>query len=123
MSSARQQLAATLATGLGKGWRVVGYPTELDAVTRPTVMVWTESLEPAEQIGRDRLRVTLSLWVLSSSQNPATADDDLDARLVDVIAVLHPLAWIAWTSAERGVLADTYHGYRITATAGVQIGD
>lgn len=120
--SARSELAATLRTALPT-WQVTGYPTVPDAVTRPTVMVWTQSMVPAEQINRDRLVVTLTLWVLTGRQDPATADDELDARLEDVLAVLHPLKWLAWTDAERGVLAETFHGYQITATAVVQIGE
>lgn len=120
--SARSELVAALRKALPT-WQVTGYPTVPDAVTRPTVMVWTADLEPATQVNRDRLIVTLTLWVLTGSTNPETADDDLDAALEAVLGVLHPLPWVAWTRAERGVLADTFHGFQITATAALKIGD
>lgn len=121
--SARAQLARDLTAGLPAGWTVRGYPDTPDHLTRPTVMVWTADLEPAPAVGRGRLVTNLDVWVLTPRQDPATADDLLDTHLVEVIGVLHNLPWIDWTRAERGVLADTYHGYRITARAVLKIGD
>lgn len=121
--SARRLLATALEAGLPYGWQVTGYPTTLDNVTRPTVMVWTSRLEPSNQIGRDRVMVTLDVWVLTGITAPGQADDALDAQLLAVLAVLHGLEWIDWTSAERGVLEDKYHGYRLSTTAVLKIGD
>lgn len=119
--NARTALAEALTTAL-PGFLVRGYALELDAVTRPTIMLWQTLVERLEQISLDRLKVTLELWVLVGAEDPAKADDALDDALGEVIAALHDLDWIDWTSAERGVLLDRFHGYRITAQAVAQIG-
>ncbi|MGV8965338.1 MAG: hypothetical protein ACOH2F_03580 [Cellulomonas sp.] len=119
--SARTQLATELAAALPT-FRVMGFNDTLDAVTKPTVMVWQSSLARLDQINHDRLRVTLDLWVLTGRDNPEKADDDLDASLEEVIAALQPLAWVDWTNATRGIFLEHFHGYNVTVTAVAQIG-
>lgn len=118
----REQVAAALSAAL-PGYRVLGYPMDPDAVTRPTIMMWTSLIERLEQIDLDRLKVTVELWVLVASEDPARVDDALDDALDDVIVALHPIPWLTWSTAERGVLTDRFHGYRITAQAVAKIGD
>lgn len=121
-TSPRRLLVTALAAAL-PAWEITGYPVIPDAVTRPTVMVWTSSLEPALQVGRDRIRAELDVWVLTGITVPGKADDALDAQLVDVLEVLHGLEWLDWTRAERGTLNDTFHGFRVSAVAALKIGD
>lgn len=121
-TSPRRALTAALKAALPK-WQVTGYPHEFDRITKPTVMVWTDSLEPASQVGRNRIVATLSLWVLTPVVKPGLADDELEELLLDVLAVLHEQTWLDWTGAERGVLQDTINGYRLTARAVLKIGD
>jgi predicted RNase H-like nuclease len=104
-------------------YRVTGYVDQPDAVTRPTVMLWQSAMERLEQIDLDRVRVTLELWILTGRENPERADDDLDDALEAVLVALQPLSWVAWTQAERGIYAENYHGYRLTAFAVARIGD
>lgn len=119
--NARTALSEALTDAL-PGFRVLGYSQDLDAVTRPTVMVWTSLIERAEQFGLDRIKVTVELWVLVGNDNPEAANDALDDALEDVLGALQDVDWIDWTTAERGVLFDRFHGYRITALAVAQIG-
>lgn len=123
MSSARRELVQALKAGLPGRWRITGYPTIPDNVTVPTVVLWQQSVTRFEQIDLEHLRATLTLWVLVPSDRPETLDDRLDGLLVTLLGVLQPLAWLDWTEAERGVLADSYPGYQITATAVYKIGD
>lgn len=118
----RSALADALAGAL-PDFRVLGYPLDVDAVTRPTVMLWTSLVERLEQIDLDRLRVTTELWVLVGTEDPARVDDALDDALEAVVYALHPIGWVTWSTAERGVLQDRFHGYRITAQAVAKIGD
>lgn len=118
----RQALVDALTPELPT-YRLLGYPLDLDAVTRPTVMLWQSRVERLEQIELDRLLVTVELWVVTGSEDPSKADDLLDDSLSDVIEALHPITWINWTTAERGVLHDRFHGYRITAQAVAKIGE
>lgn len=119
--SARTDLAAALTTAL-PAFRVSGFNDQIDAVVRPTVMLWQSSLERLEQIGHDRLRVTLDLWVLTGREDPEKADDALDDAMELVVAALLPLTWVDWTNAERGVFLERFHGYKLTVTAVAQIG-
>lgn len=118
----RTTLATALAAAL-PGYRVIGYSTSLDAVTRPTIMLWTSLIERFDAFGHDRLKVTVETWVVVGSEDPEKANDAADEALVDVLGVVQSIPLIEWTSAERGVLFDSFHGYRITATAVAQIGE
>ena len=120
--SARTALAQALAAALPT-YRVLGYGEIPDSVTRPTVVVWVEKIERAEQIALDRLVLTFQAWVLVGGDNPATVDDALEAALDDVIDAWQGVPWCAWTEATRGVLADKFPGYLITARAVGKIGD
>jgi hypothetical protein len=86
-------------------------------------MVWQSTIERYPQITLDRLVVTVELWVLVGSEDPSKADDALDDAVTEVIEALHPITWLNWTVAERGVLIEKFHGYRITAQAIAKIGD
>lgn len=120
--NARTALAAALAAAL-PDYRIIGYPVDLDAVTRPTVMVWQSLVERMPLVGLNVLKVTLEMWALVGTDAPAAADDALDDVLDDVLTALQPLTWLDWTTAERGVLADRFPGYHVTAQAVATIGD
>lgn len=130
MASARTVLAQALDAGLPESYtdaagrtlayRLTGYQRALDRVDARTVLVWQDQLTP-QGIGSDRAMVTLTVWVLTPHQDGPDVDDDLDAALLDVLAVLHGRRDLVWTVAERGVLADTWHGYKITVRAGGHI--
>lgn len=113
----RQQLADALAGHLPT-YRVIGYSKALDRVDDRTLLVWTDRLDPEDSLGRDGVRITLVVVVLTPYQDIANAETDLDEALADVLAVLHPLSWVAWTDAQRDTFGDQYwHGYKITLTA------
>lgn len=119
--SARDRLVADLDGALDDTYQVAGtfeVPDALEAGRR-AVRCWTDQLTPGPTIGT--LTVGLVLWVLTPATTPAAADTDLDAALVDVLGVLHPLEWVRWTTATRGVLEDRWHGYRFELTAGATI--
>ncbi len=118
----REAVAAALTESLPAGWRVLGYGADLEQVTRPTVMLWQSLIERMPQIGLDLLKVTVEMWVLVGQESPDAASDALDDALDDVLEALQPLSWVDWTTAERGVLSDRFHGYRITAQAVAKIG-
>lgn len=120
--NARGVLAQALATAL-PDVRVLGYPADVEAVTRPTVMLWQSLIERSDLLGLDRVKVTLELWALVATEDPARADDALDEHLENVLYALQDLTWLDWTTAERGVLAERFHGYRVTAQAVAKIGE
>lgn len=123
--SARTDLVAALTAGLPETYRVVGAPDVPDQVDVGgyAVRCWQTAVEKGPTLGG--LTMPLALWVLTGKQEPGAADDALDAALLAVLDVLHPLEWVQWTRAERGVMTrqdgDGFHGWRFELTAYGQI--
>lgn len=115
--SARTELATALSAGLPSSYRVVGFNSTLDSVAKPTVMVWQQTLTRPDDFGLQRVNVTLNLWVLVGQQNSGNADNALDTALEKVLGALQPIDWVEWTTAERGVFAEKFHGYQVTVEA------
>lgn len=114
--SGRKLLAEALSAALPT-WQIVAHARALDGVRPPAgIVLWTTKRTKAPALGLDWFADELTLWALTASDNPKLLEDDLDARLLDVMAALEPLTDFAWTAAERGVLADTYDGWRLTLT-------
>ena len=120
--SARTDLAEALQAAL-PSFRVMGFNDQLEAVARPTVMLWQSSVERFDQISQGHLKVTLNLWVLTGRENPEKADDQLDESFEAVIAALLPLQWLDWTTATRGIWQEKFHGYNLTVAAVAEIGE
>lgn len=123
--SARTDLVAALAAGLpdspGRRYRIVGapdVPEQID-VCAFAIRCWQTTVEPGPALGG--LTMPLVLWVLTGRKEPGAADDALDAALLDVLGALHPLEWVRWTRAERGVMDNdngaAWHGWRLDLTA------
>lgn len=104
-----------------KSYRVIGYPNSPDRLDQRTVAVMQTRVVPST-FDRDSWTVELVAWVLTPMTTAGRTDDDLDAALVDVLTVLHPLKWLVWNEATRGVAGDQeFNGYRITMTAAATI--
>lgn len=124
--SARTQLVDALAAGLGdnpdRRYRIVGAPDVPEQIDPGYIAIrcWQTRVEPGPAFGS--VVQPLVLWVLTGRQEPGAADDVLDVALEEVLSVLHPLEWVQWTGAERGVMDNdngkTYHGWRFDLLAG-----
>lgn len=109
----RKQLHQALTAAL-PGWQIVSDARQLDSVRRPGACVlWTEKLSRPAKLGLDWAQDEITLWVLTASDKPADIEDDLDDLLLSVLEVLEPLESFGWTEAERGVLAEQFHGWRV----------
>lgn|GEM_PF-2751154 len=119
----RQAIAKELTDRLPDSYIVKGYTYDPDAAARPTVMLWQSLIERGSRINdRNGLEVTVELWVIVGSEDPAKVDDDLDDALDEVLTAVHDIPFIDWSVAERGVLKERFHGYRMTARAVATIG-
>lgn len=119
--SARTALRDALVAGLS-GWQVVSDPRVLDVVRKPgAVVLGTQKLQKVPALGLGWFTCDLTLWVLTAATKPDAIEDDLDGLLLTVLAVLEPLEWATWDTAERLVLADAFDGYKLTVTATVQL--
>lgn len=81
----------------------------------PIVLVETSRFTPGP--ARGRRTVELTVYLLTPLTDPETVDDDLEARLAELLAVLEHLDPIAWTEATRGVYDERLHCYTVTVTA------
>ncbi len=119
--TSRTQLVDDLKAALPSKYRVVGFNSALDAVKAPTVMVWQSKIERPEQFGLHGLLVTFDLWLLVGQENTARADEALDVALDDVIDALQGITWVDWQDAERGILFDSFQGWKVTVNAAATI--
>lgn len=115
--SARTDLVAALQGPLPASYRVVGAPDVPDLIEPGVVAVrvWAETIAPGPQVGS--LQIDLTVWVLTGSLEPGTADDLLDVAYMDVMGVLHHLGWTTPATAHREVMGERWNGWRLTMQA------
>lgn len=122
-TTARAELVAALKAGLPLDdagepvYRVLGYARSLDAMPKPTVLAWANTLTRGPALKAGLVSVEYRVWALVDGEDPATVDDVLDPVLDDVLDVIAGIQFIDWTTAERGIYDDHWHGWRITAAA------
>lgn len=118
----RSALTDLLETGLGAGYKVIGYPATIDAITGPTVALWATDLKPLDAAPNGNYEVTYTAQLFTAHQDPARADDDLDESLTAVLAVLWAASAYLLTSAQRTVSEDAkIHSWTLTVTGGITI--
>lgn len=123
-TTARAELVAALEAGLPLDdagepvYRVLGYARSLDAMPKPTVLAWADTLTRGPGLkGRNLVAVDYRVWALVAGEDAATVDDDLDPALDAVLDAIAGVQFIDWTTAERGIFDDHWHGWRITCRA------
>ena len=109
--SARTEVAAHLTQAL-PSYTVVPFPQDPDRVSGVTVLVWRSQVQRGPVKGARSSDIVV--WVLSGHEDPRKAEDALDTALDAVLAALDDLDASSWDTAERGVYADRFNGYRIT---------
>lgn len=119
--TARTDLIADLKRHLPRGSKVIGY--EPDSVTEPTHLVFLESITRPDQLGLHRLQIDFGIWLLVGSENPEKASDQADDALMELLGALQGIDQLWWSSAERGVYDEKWHGYKLTVTKVAQIED
>ena len=117
--SLRTEVVAALKRELPTSYAVTGLRT-MDSVTKKTLLVYQESVQPVA-LFEPRVTARLAVWILVPQTQPGPADDALDDALTDVLGVIHGMGQVAWESAERGVLEESWHGYKVTVVAGGQL--
>lgn len=120
MSSGRKILAERLNAGLPTRWLVISTARGLDAITRPTVILWTSKRKRNGQLTLSLLQDEIELWVFDPTESPELIEDALDDRLLEVIEVLEQNPEFAWEEAERGTLTlderTRFSGWKIPLT-------
>lgn len=117
----RKLLADALAVAL-PAWQIVSDARVLDGVRKPAaVVLWTARRMRPDKLTLDFVTDELTLWVLTAADRPADIEDDLDARLGDVMQALEQLPWCAWTEATRGTLDEHFPGWQLTVSCAYRI--
>jgi hypothetical protein len=113
--NARQGLADALAKKLGRKYKVIPKPREMDALEagRPVVMVIRTDVQPAANAQGSYLN-EIAVWVI----DPSIEDEDaLDDALDATILAIDDYPFVIWTKAERSTYGELYPAYRIATTA------
>lgn len=114
--NSRKAFAAAIRKQLGRRYKVIDHPRNLDAVEtkRPVVMLIRTEMKPAANAQGAYLN-EIAVWIIE----PKTidAEDALDDALEDVILALDAFPGVLWTSAERSTYGDDEQpAYRIQTT-------
>lgn len=117
MTNGRELLTDALTAPGLPAWQVVSDPRQLDGVRQPgAVVLWTGVRRRLELQSLTMLSDELNVWCLTPTNKPEAIEPGLDALLLDVLQVIEGQPELSWDTAERGVLADTYDGWRVVVT-------
>ena len=108
-------LDAIQARHTGPRW-TFGSRTPDQQLTGPAVIAWPLTMTRQPNARRSLIVSDVELWIVTHHADEAKADQALDALVVELIGHLEALPMVAWTTLERGALADRYHGWRAVVT-------
>ena len=112
-AAARAALAASLSAALATASvdaDVVPYASADGPATRARVFVTIRDVTPVPGCGRG---IGLDVWAVSPLTVPGASDDDVDDLLGVLLDALDLTPRTTWSTAERGVWAETNPSYRI----------
>ena len=122
MTALAAGLTSALETGLGAGYKVIGFPSTIDGITKPTVALWATKLQHLPAAPNGHFQVDFTVQLLTPHQDPAKADEALGSNLSDLLAVLWNLEGYLLDSAERTVSEDSkIHSWTLTVRGGITI--
>lgn len=118
MSTLRAELRKRLQPILPPDYVLRPNATPLDTITRPTLQLKQLALEPSREAPQGNLAVEFILTLASPLTAPQAAEDALDDDVVELLAALDRIEWVAWTRAEKVVTgrAEAYLAYDVTLT-------
>lgn len=109
-------IAATALKAASASWNVVSAPRPLDGVVRDTVLVWTGKIARTSYQGGTYISSTVEVWLLPAGQDGPRLEDRADDMLTTALQAIEDAPELAWDEADRGVLAEQWHGWHITLT-------
>jgi len=84
-------------------WQIVPFAKNLDAITRPVVMLQLEEVQRHPDAPNGARLITYSLLIIEPKNDPGPADDSLDANVINLIDAIDKTPGLRWTSAKRVV--------------------
>ncbi len=108
MTSVRNQFAADLQPLLPEEWDLRRFETDIDAPSRPIVMLRYQGFEPVLNAA-SALRHELNLTLISSVvDNAERAEDELDEALADLMGALDQIPYVAVNRADKQVFSEQF---------------
>lgn len=117
--SIRTDIVAKLVAALPATWYVIPAYRAPDAVTAPTVLVYRSQNDRIPTAGtstRPLITATLTATLVTGIEATEEADDALDDTLDTLALAIEGIPGLIWTTSERIVLEDRWHGWRLTLT-------
>ena len=109
--------AIRAARALGEhldGWRIVTGDEPLDAITKPTLVVWTGDVT---QTNRRLAEANVEVWALAPEGKPSEVEASMWVILTQALdAITTAMPELGWLTATRGVLGGRFPGYSIPLT-------
>ena len=115
--SARAQVQSVLALAMPPGVDVIGYARQIDAPSKPTVMVRIDEVTRPAGLPQGCRAYKFALVLIAALTDPGgSADDELDGLLEDVLHAVDTGTDLTWESASRAVYNDTNPAYEVSLT-------
>lgn len=112
---ARKDLAAYLEGRLPKTWRIIPEQRNYDPANKTTVIVKQETVARAAAAPIGVRVVTFTLTLVSRfTAELEVIEDDLDARLPELLTILDTTRGLRWTTAQKVAVTDKHFGYDIS---------
>jgi hypothetical protein len=93
-STARDKLAGLLKPLLPRGWAIVPYARNLDALSRTTVMLHATAIRPAPAAPQGAVEVDYVVSVITHLTEPTKASEALDENVLDLMHALDSADWL-----------------------------
>lgn len=110
----RRQLVDTLTPLVPSTWRVIPAQRTFDSDNRTTLIVKQDGHDKPAGAVRAAVQVRFTLTLASRFIDPEKAEDDLDATVPQLLAILDSLHGITWSTTTKVAVDDTHLGYDIT---------
>lgn len=98
------------------GWNFIPNQTIPETIDRITVVLKHLRMEPLPEAPVGHVRNTVVLTIADHHSAIATAENELDSAVVELLTALDGHARIAWSLAEKVSVEGRYLGWDITLT-------
>jgi hypothetical protein len=109
----RQQLLTELVPLLPYGWKVVTVERNVDALTKPFVMLKQQTIRKNATAPRGALTIGWTLTIVSPHQDITKAELQLDHSVASLLFAINQVGGLTWSTATKVTYEETRLGYDI----------
>lgn len=110
----RKLLSRALRAALPRKWALVDHDASAGTITKPTVWLKQQRIEPASATPMGALLVSYVITIATPTTDERGREVELDDQVLELLIILDDEPALAWTSAEKVLVQDRYLGYDIT---------